>query len=49
MKIDSHQHFWHSNPVDYGWISDAMEILRKDHLPKPLNSGMKIRAWFPDY
>ena len=29
MKIDSHQHFWIYNPVEYGWISNDMEILKR--------------------
>ncbi len=40
MKIDSHQHFWNYNPDDYGWISDDMEILRKDYLPDRLKTEL---------
>jgi len=36
MRIDAHQHFWRYNPTDYVWMSDEMEILRKDHLPHDL-------------
>lgn len=36
MKIDSHQHFWRYNQGEYGWISEEMEILRKDYLPEHL-------------
>lgn len=36
MKIDSHQHFWHYNAADYGWISNEMEILKNDYLPDAL-------------
>jgi L-fuconolactonase len=38
-RIDAHQHFWHYDPVEYGWINDAMADLRRDFLPahlKPL-------------
>jgi L-fuconolactonase len=41
MKIDSHQHFWKYNPLEYGWISDEMQILRKDHLPDQLKSELQ--------
>lgn len=40
MRIDSHQHFWHYNSREYGWISDDMEILRKDYLPEQLESEL---------
>ncbi len=40
MRIDSHQHFWHFNSREYGWISDDMEILRKDYLPEQLESEL---------
>ena len=40
MKIDSHQHFWIYNPSEYGWISDEMEILKKDYLPEQLQKEL---------
>jgi L-fuconolactonase len=36
MRIDSHQHFWHYNPVEYGWMTDSMAVLKKDFLPEDL-------------
>jgi len=33
MRIDAHQHFWRYDPAQYGWIDDAMAVLRRDHLP----------------
>lgn len=36
MRIDSHQHFWHFNPAEYGWMTDSMPILKKDFLPEDL-------------
>lgn len=36
MKIDCHQHFWNYNPDEYGWISNEMEILKKNYLPEQL-------------
>jgi L-fuconolactonase len=38
MKIDSHQHFWHYNPVKHNWIDDEMSAIRKDFLPQDLFS-----------
>jgi L-fuconolactonase len=40
MKIDSHHHFWIYNPVEYGWISNDMEILRKNYLPDQLQTEL---------
>lgn len=36
MRIDAHQHFWHYNPAEHVWMTDAMTILRKDFLPEDL-------------
>lgn len=36
MKIDSHHHFWSYDPVEYGWIDDAMKAIRRDFLPEHL-------------
>ena len=33
MRIDTHQHFWRYQAADYGWISQAMPVLRRDCLP----------------
>lgn len=35
-RIDSHQHFWNYSAEEYPWISDAMSVLRCDHLPVDL-------------
>ena len=35
-RIDSHQHFWHYQRADYGWIDDSMAVLRRDFLPGDL-------------
>jgi L-fuconolactonase len=34
--IDAHQHFWHYDPDEYGWIDDSMASLRRDFLPSDL-------------
>lgn len=36
MNIDAHQHFWAYNNLDYGWISDQMQVLQRDYLPHDL-------------
>ena len=32
MKIDSHQHLWHFDPVEYGWIDEKATALRRSYL-----------------
>lgn len=34
MRVDSHVHFWHFDEQEYDWISDGMEVLQQDYLPK---------------
>ena len=36
MNIDSHQHFWKYDRVRDAWITDAMQVLRRDFLPEQL-------------
>jgi L-fuconolactonase len=36
MIIDSHHHFWRYNATEFGWISDAMAVIRRDFLPADL-------------
>ncbi|MEI8386997.1 MAG: amidohydrolase family protein [Verrucomicrobiota bacterium] len=38
MKIDSHHHFWRYDPVEYGWIDEAMRVIRRDFLPEDLRA-----------
>jgi L-fuconolactonase len=38
--IDSHQHFWRYDPVEYGWIDDSMAAIRRDFLPADARSAM---------
>ncbi len=38
MRIDSHQHFWRYSPVEHTWMSDEMAALKRDFLPKALES-----------
>jgi L-fuconolactonase len=39
--IDSHQHFWKYDPVQYGWIDDTMARLRGDFLPADAKREMQ--------
>ena len=36
MKIDSHQHYWHFNTADYGWMGENMSVIKRDFLPEDL-------------
>lgn len=36
MRIDAHQHFWVYDDRAYGWMTSAMDRLRRDHLPADL-------------
>lgn len=38
MKIDAHHHFWNYDPIEYGWIDDAMKVIRRDFLPAQLQA-----------
>ncbi len=33
MIIDSHQHFWHYDPVEFDWIDESMQSIRTNFLP----------------
>jgi L-fuconolactonase len=33
MRLDSHQHFWHYDPAQHVWMTNAMGTLRRDYLP----------------
>jgi L-fuconolactonase len=41
MIIDAHHHFWKYDPVEYGWISGEMKVLRRDFLPSDLLEEIK--------
>jgi L-fuconolactonase len=40
--IDAHHHFWRYNVQDFGWIDEAMRVIRRDFLPADL--AKTIRA-----
>jgi L-fuconolactonase len=35
-KIDAHQHFWKFDPVRDSWITEEMDVIRRDFLPQDL-------------
>jgi|SRR5690606_29639790 len=36
MKIDSHLHFWNYDAVKDAWITDEMDVLKNDYVPRQL-------------
>jgi L-fuconolactonase len=36
MKIDSHLHFWHFDPVKDAWITDDMSVIKNNFMPDDL-------------
>ncbi|MCB9277398.1 MAG: amidohydrolase family protein [Lewinellaceae bacterium] len=45
MKIDTHQHFWHFNPVRDAWITEDMQAIRRDFLPGDLEPLLKAAGY----
>ncbi|MGB0153273.1 MAG: amidohydrolase family protein [Verrucomicrobiales bacterium] len=41
MRIDSHHHFWNYDPVEYGWIGEGMDVLKRDFGPADLGKVAK--------
>jgi len=35
-RVDSHQHFWKYDPARYSWMTEEMDLLKKDYGPKDL-------------
>ncbi len=40
-QIDSHHHLWRYNDRDYVWMSDAMNLLRRDYLADELKDNLE--------
>lgn len=40
QTIDAHHHLWRYTAEEYGWIDDAMSVLRRDFLPGDLVAEM---------
>ena len=41
MIIDTHHHLWSYNEIDYVWMDDSMEILKRDYLPADLKQELE--------
>lgn len=41
MTIDAHQHFWRFDPVRDAWITEEMDVIRRDFLPADLAPLLK--------
>src|SRR5262245_39789183 len=39
-RIDSHQHFWRYDPVEYAWIDTRMSAIKRDFMPEDLKREM---------
>jgi L-fuconolactonase len=44
MRIDSHHHLWRYTQAEYGWIDDAMQVLRRDFLVADLEAELTTAA-----
>lgn len=40
MAIDTHQHFWQYDPIEYDWIDESMKRIRRDFLPADLRTEL---------
>jgi L-fuconolactonase len=36
MRIDAHQHFWRFDPVRDTWMTNEMDVLKRDYLPEDI-------------
>jgi len=45
MQLDSHQHFWRYNPAHQVWMTDEMDVLRRDYLPTELHPQLRSIAF----
>ncbi len=36
MRIDAHQHFWRYHPDHHGWMTEEMDVLKRDFLPEDM-------------
>lgn len=44
-RIDAHHHLWRYQTADYGWISDAMPVLKRDFLPPDLEKELRAAGF----
>ena len=40
VRLDTHQHFWRYDPAQHVWMTEAMGVLRRDHLPADLEPSL---------
>jgi len=40
LTIDAHHHLWRYTPLEFGWIDEPMQALRRDFLPEDLKAAM---------
>jgi L-fuconolactonase len=40
LTIDAHHHLWRYTPLEFGWIDEPMQTLRRDFLPEDLKTAM---------
>jgi len=45
MRIDSHQHFWLYDEVKDAWITDEMNVLKRNFLPNDIGQILKDNAF----
>jgi L-fuconolactonase len=45
MRLDSHQHFWEYNPAHQVWMTDQMQVLRRDYLPDELKPLLRASGF----
>jgi L-fuconolactonase len=43
-RIDAHHHFWKYSAEEYGWISEEMQLLRRDFAPGDLLKHLTVAA-----
>jgi L-fuconolactonase len=44
MMIDAHQHFWKYNPERDAWITEEMQVIRKDFFPDDLAPILELNG-----
>lgn len=45
QKIDAHQHFWNFDPDRDSWITDEMNVIRRDFFPQHLQPFLKENSF----
>jgi L-fucono-1,5-lactonase len=45
MRLDTHQHFWRYDPAHHVWMTDAMDVLKRDYLPEELEPLLRASGF----